>query len=581
MDNRERLFNSVMENFKQENGLDDFLLFEIFAISQILKDKNIDSEDIKDSIVDGGNDGGIDSIILLINDIPLSTIEELMEMSSSGEICRKTSLELFIIQTKNSDSFKEKPIDTLHTTITDIFNYDIGESELKKLYNLKLINRMLLLRNSIDTILAKSNKVKINFIYASKGNTKDISINVRHKADHLRNHIISKSNISDVTMNFYGAEELREIFTEPDDIDLIIKYKEHLSSTYTTEKEVGYIIIADVKEYYSFITDEDKNIRENIFESNVRHFQGNVEVNSGIMETLERERNIEFWWLNNGITIIASEIIPMPDNKLRLQNIQIVNGLQTTFCIYNHFKSDIIDGEKRSILIKIIKTQDIRTMDRIISTTNSQTEIRAADLRATDNFQRDLEQFFLSKGYYYDRRKKYYKNLHKDRNRIFTIAKSAQYIETLLYKKPHIARRNPTSLIKNDDNYRRIFNCIDNIDIYLKVCLIYKKVDEFIKEVVKNTDPIHEKYGASIQNLILQIMLIITILYFNNSDYTKDDLSNMNIDDINLEMFNKSIEMLIKILENIEEDGEMDNIINMAKSSKFTERILKYLSDNI
>ena len=61
--------------------------------------------------------------------------------------------------------------------------------------------------------------------------------------------------------------------------------------------------------------------------------------------------------------------------------------------------------ETRTVLVKIIKTNNSKYIDKIISSTNSQTEVRPADLRATDDLQKDIEQYFLSKGYYYDRRK--------------------------------------------------------------------------------------------------------------------------------------------------------------------------------
>jgi hypothetical protein len=79
-----------------------------------------------------------------------------------------------------------------------------------------------------------------------------------------------------------------------------------------------------------------------------------VTVNKEISKALESESNIEFWAMNNGITILSNEITTITNNRLKVKNIQIVNCLQTSFCIYNYFKNnnDNLEDEKRSILLK-------------------------------------------------------------------------------------------------------------------------------------------------------------------------------------------------------------------------------------
>ena len=70
------------------------------------------------------------------------------------------------------------------------------------------------------------------------------------------------------------------------------------------------------------------------------------------------------------------------------------------FCIVEYLRDNYELEETRTVLVKIIKTNNSKYIDKIISSTNSQTEVRPAD-----DLQKDIEQYFLSKGYYYDRRK--------------------------------------------------------------------------------------------------------------------------------------------------------------------------------
>ena len=218
-------------------------------------------------------------------------------------------------------------------------------------------------------------------------------------------------------------------------------------------------------------------------------------VNNDIIKTLEEESFIEFWALNNGITILADEITPITNNRLRINNLQIVNGLQTSFCIYNYFKNNpnTVENEKRSMLVKIIKVTDETMSDKIIKCTNSQTAVRPADFRATDTYQRDIENNFWVNGLYYNRRKNYYKNQGKPRAKIYSIANTAQYVEAILFASPSSARNNPTSLLKKDANYNRIFNKNNDINIYRQCCMIYSNVKKVVKTISKDKDLIKEK----------------------------------------------------------------------------------------
>ena len=79
------------------------------------------------------------------------------------------------------------------------------------------------------------------------------------------------------------------------------------------------------------------------------------------------------------------------------------------------------EDKERSVLIRIIVTEKAEERDRIIKATNFQTSIPPASLRATERLQRDIEEYFLHNGLYYDRRKNYYKNIGKPQDKIVSI----------------------------------------------------------------------------------------------------------------------------------------------------------------
>ena len=114
------------------------------------------------------------------------------------------------------------------------------------------------------------------------------------------------------------------------------------------------MVLTTIQNYYDFIKDDEGKLRRYLFDSNVRDYTGLNRVNEDILETLKNHNSSDFWLLNNGITMLVNQQIPMGE-VVSLSNIQIVNGLQTTFTIYDYFSGGGTDPNNRCILIKIIK----------------------------------------------------------------------------------------------------------------------------------------------------------------------------------------------------------------------------------
>src|SRR5262249_40629514 len=143
----------------------------------------------------------------------------------------------------------------------------------------------------------------------------------------------------------------------------------------------------------------------------------------------------DFWWLNNGVTILATDATVV-GKTINLVDIQIVNGLQTTESVYRHFQSGGRTTDDSSLMIKIIVSKDSRHRDRIIQATNNQNVVDPAGLWASDKVQRDIEEFLERHGWYYERRKNYYKNIGKPRDRFVTPLFLAGGFAALVMKNP-------------------------------------------------------------------------------------------------------------------------------------------------
>src|SRR5690606_1071988 len=153
---------------------------------------------------------------------------------------------------------------------------------------------------------------------------------------------------------------------------------------------------------------------------------------------------------------------------LHIEDPQIVNGLQTSFEIFNYFKTNKVESDSRNVLIRIVKTKDESSRLKVIKATNSQTNIPPASLRATDPIHRDIEDYLMSKGYYYDRRKNYHKHQGRPINKIISIPYLAQVVMAILNQKPDYARARPSTLIKSNADYEGIFDVKIPIELYYK-----------------------------------------------------------------------------------------------------------------
>ena len=119
--------------------------------------------------------------------------------------------------------------------------------------------------------------------------------------------------------------------------------------------------------------------------------------------------------------------------------------------------------------------------DRIIKATNSQTAVPPSSLRATDRIHRDIEEYLRQKGLFYDRRKNYYKNEGKPRDKIVGIPYLAQAVMAIVLRQPDQRRARPSSLLKNDEEYGRVFNSSYPIELYYVCAEAMRRVESILR----------------------------------------------------------------------------------------------------
>ncbi|NYH77214.1 hypothetical protein FHR84_000528 [Actinopolyspora biskrensis] len=486
----ETLVRTIFDQWRETNvstmGKDD--AWEVFVSWLLLKEYNVTLDDVQDGVVDGGNDAGIDSVYTLLEDTLLQHDSDIVEKNDVAKEYREgLNLELHIVQAKNRNAFSQNEVTKLQSILPQALDLSQELSELKREIREETRERLEIFRQTLTNLLTRRPNLSIKVWFASRGLTDNINPNVTDRAKRLRRNLEEVLPNARVNVEFTGAGELWKTYDSrsPDTLDL------HCDEIMTSGE--SYVALAPLENYISLICEpgSDFSVRRHLFDANVRDHQGNVAVNKEIMSTLEDQSSPEFWWMNNGVTILCDEAHSV-GKRFALKNIQIVNGLQTSYTIASWFKKiNELDGDSqplqearnRKILVRIIVADNDIVRDRIIRATNRQTPVADASLRATDRIQRQIERYFESNDLFYDRRKGYYRNLGKDPGKIISISYLGQAMYAIAYGKPEVARGKPNSLLAEEARYKQAFDPGAGLQIFYWVAQVLRSADAHLQSV--------------------------------------------------------------------------------------------------
>ena len=528
--------------------------FEFFVIEQLLKDYELPQDKLRSGWIDGNGDGGIDGAYVFINGNLYSGEKEFFWPRCSTEIC------IEIISCKHHCTFEKSTIDTMFPSLQELFDLRLPEtkgyySDLFHIFRKNVIN--------VCRQLARYNpRMKIHISYASRGDSANISNDVKSRKNHLIDNLAPLFSNCDINFDFYGASELLYLYRAVRVSSLELPFEEQLS-----HDENNHVVITKLSDYYNFISDENENLRRYLFESNVRDFLGYNTVNSDIADTLNDEKSPNFWWLNNGVTIIGSNA-HIHGKKIYIEDVQIVNGLQTTETIFRHFKNGAITSKDKNILVKIITTTCDETRKLIIKATNNQSNIAQHSLHATDKIQRDIEDILRQYNFYYVRREHYYKNEGKPSSRFIEPLYIASGILALVLKRPAHASGLKNKFMKNVENYGIIFSDKWPIEVWPTVASIYKQTDAMLIKLLDS----HRLELRSFAKWRGMLALAAVAMHFKTFSFSISDLITLKDKDIPEQYFRDAWE----IIKSVYRDNIRMRKINDGLAKLIASHIAKY-----
>ncbi len=532
-----------------------------FVSSHYLNRYRPSHDDVLSGIVDGTRDGGIDAIHIFANGYYL---RDDVNVAALG---RNPQLDLVLIQVKNTRGFGEGPVEKLMIHLPKLLDFARDESALARQFNPRLVE---ITRRFLDTYRAMDlPRLRISIAFAAL-KADHIHANVELKAAQLKRTLKDCFGNCEPVVELLDAADIANLAREKPPITAELTLAENPISTDMTG---GYVGLVKLYDYQRFITDETGQLDALLFDANVRDYDSRSDVNKSIEGTLEtRDSEVDFWWLNNGVTIVADRVQPA-GKLLHLDSPQIVNGLQTSHEIYKQGLSSGFSDD-RGVLVKVIQADDDLVKDRIIRATNSQTTLGPSSLRATDLVQREIEEFLGIQGLYYERRKNFYRNRQIPLVELVSIDQMGQAVLATLVQFPHISR-GEVSRIFQDDIYNVVFSGSQPINMYYASIAIVRTCESFLRD--------RRETAGQVEDYVFHLSMAATMAITRKREPSAKDLA--SIEQV------PSEELLIELLNVVkqaftETARETREVLfeRLSKDSKATKKLranmVRYLSSS-
>jgi AIPR protein len=287
---------------------------------------------------------------------------------------------------------------------------------------------------------------------------------------------------------------------------------------------IGKVNVAEIANLF-------RNHGDGLLEKNIRRYLGlnRNRVNEAIQETLLGDNKDNFYFKNNGITMVCKKFsynaLQEKNWDLIAEDMQIINGGQTCKTIEHTIENNADkDFSQVYVLIRLYELsadQDNESLiNEITLATNSQNPVDLSDLRSNDITQRTLETDIKILGYNYRRKK----DITSTNEATIPLSVAAQAIFSIWKEKPHVAKFKRKELFGS--LYNEVFKPVPNSAQVVIAVLIYRFCDNQRRKVVLIEEFPHIPYSNYFLSMIIGRLLL------NQSNITLEQLTHKNFNQI-------------------------------------------------
>lgn len=209
----------------------------------------------------------------------------------------------------------------------------------------------------------------------------------------LEDFVGSVNDVSEVVhWQYLGQAELYQAVVQSLDarpIDLEVMLSDWGQVATPFRAFYGQVSVMDVARWWN-------DHRHQLFTKNLRSFLGDSAVNDAIADTLLHQPE-RFWYLNNGLTILCTEVAKKPiggesrsTGIFVCKGVAVVNGAQTVGTI-GRTRGDGVEGAR--VMVRLISLSEANSdfANAVTRATNTQNRIESRDFAALDDEQRRLK----------------------------------------------------------------------------------------------------------------------------------------------------------------------------------------------
>jgi len=273
---------------------------------------------------------------------------------------------------------------------------------------------------------------------------------------------------------------------------------------------------------------------DGLLEKNIRRYLGlnRNRVNEAIQGTLLSEKKDNFYFKNNGITMICRKFsynaLQEKNWDISAESLQIINGGQTCKTIQHTIATH--PEEDFSQVFVLVRLYELSVSDEdneylvneITLATNSQNPVDLSDLRSNDRIQRDLETDIEELGYNYRRKK----DVASSNDSVIPLSVAAQAIYAIWKEQPHLAKFKRKELFGS--LYERVYTIDLNAAQVVIAVIIYRYCDNQRRKISLIEQNPHIPYSNYFMSMIIGHLLLqklgipLNQLTHNNFESTKE-----------------------------------------------------------
>lgn len=354
------------------------LAFVYLCVKTLL---DLDAQEAFDCVTDGGGDFGVDA---------MQVTEEV-----DGEFAVTLFQSKYKAKLDAQSNFEENGVQALVNAIRHIFDPTADLGAINERLRAKVEEARAMVR---DGFIPRVRAVACN---------NGLKWNVQAQK------MIDLAGFADqVSWEHVNHDVLIGLLQRPKQVDETLRFigRAHVEDMNFSRVCIGRMPVAEVAALM-------KAHGDRLLERNVRRYLGlhGNRVNEGIRTTLLSDNPSNFYFFNNGLTLVCTDFsynaLQSSDYQIRVENLQIVNGGQTCMTILKTAEAMALQGKvlpsDASVLVRLYKLSkdDEDIVLQITHATNSQNPVDLKDLRANDEIQVQLESSIQLLGFNYRRKR--------------------------------------------------------------------------------------------------------------------------------------------------------------------------------